>query len=64
MVAGAGVVAGEFAGGGAMGFGALFDGACDALGILPSKMRRVIPGASTDRGLTLTDGSSALPVTL
>ena len=60
-VCGAGAVAGG--GVGVAGFGTLFDGAWEAFGIVPSKMRRVIPGASTDSGLMLTEGSSALPVT-
>lgn len=38
------------------GEAAMLDGACAGLGILPSKMRRRMPGASTDKGFTLMSG--------
>ena len=39
-----------------------FEGASAALGMWPWKMRRRMPGASAESGLTLILGSSALPV--
>lgn len=49
-----GAFAGGVVAGGVAGF---------AVGILPSKMRRKIPGVSIDSGFTLISGSSALPLT-
>ena len=40
----------------------LFDGALDALGIWPSKIRRRIPGVRIDSGLVEITGCSEFPV--